>query len=187
MFARNQLRQIFALLRLVAVAADLVDAEVGMGAVGQPDRGRRPRHFLDRDAVFEIAQAGAAIFLFHGDAVQAERADLGPEVARKLVALVDFGGARRDLVAREGMDGLANRIRGLAEIEIEHPVRVGNHGGAASGKSVYGLLPTGLLPRNALVTASKRTKNGPARDVSGIPRLRQTPACSGTPRWNVIG
>src|ERR1700710_838041 len=143
MFAGNQLRQVFALLRLVTVAADLVDAEGGMGAVRQPDRSRRPRHFFDCDTVLEIAQTSAAIFLFDGDAVQAERAHLRPEVARKLVAPVDFGGARRDLVAREGIDGLANRIRGFAEIEIEHPVRVGNHGGAASGTSIrlYGPQP----------------------------------------------
>src|SRR5438552_18036655 len=119
MFARDQLWQVFPLLRLIAVAADLVDAEVGMGAIGQADRGRRPRHLLDCDAVLEIAQAGAAILLLDGDAVQAERSDLGPEVARELIAAVDFGGARRDLVLRKRMHRLAYRIRGLAEIEVE--------------------------------------------------------------------
>jgi len=39
MLAGNQLWQIFPLLRLIAVAADLVDAEVGMRAIGKPDRG----------------------------------------------------------------------------------------------------------------------------------------------------
>ena len=34
------------------------------------------------------------------------------------------------------MHGLAYRIRGFAEIEIEHPMRVGNHGRAASGQIV---------------------------------------------------
>ena len=90
-----------------------------MRAVRQADRGRCARHFLDRDAVLEIAEAGPAIFLLDGDAVQAERADLGPEVARKLIAAVDLGGARRDLVLRERMHGLADRIRGLAEVEVE--------------------------------------------------------------------
>ena len=99
-----------------------------MRAVGQADRGRGPRHFLDRDAVLEIAEAGAAIFLLDGDAVQAERADLGPEVARELIAAVDFGGARRDLVLRKRMHRLADRIRGFAEIEVEHPMGVGDHG-----------------------------------------------------------
>ena len=99
-----------------------------MRAVGQPDRGRGPRHLLHRNAVLEIAEAGAAIFLLDGDAVQAERADLGPEVARELIAAVDFGGARRDLVLRKRMHGFADRIRGLAEIEVEHPLCVGDHG-----------------------------------------------------------
>src|ERR1700692_3823087 len=99
MFARNQFRKIFPLLRLIAVAADLVDAEIRMRAVGETDRRRRPGNFLDRDAVLEVAQPRAAIFLLDGDAVEAERADFRPKVARKLVALVDVGGARRDLVA----------------------------------------------------------------------------------------
>jgi hypothetical protein len=65
---------------------------------------------------------------FDGDAVQAERADLGPEVRGKLIAAVDFGGARRDFVLRKRMHRLADRVRGLAEIEVEHPVGVGDHG-----------------------------------------------------------
>jgi hypothetical protein len=32
------------------------------------------------------------------------------------------------------MHGLADGIGGFAEIEVEHPMRVGNHGRAASGK-----------------------------------------------------
>ena len=99
-----------------------------MRAVRQADRGRGARHFLHRDAVLEIAQARPAILLLDGDAVQAERADLGPEIARELIAAVDLGGTRRDLVLRERMHRLADRIRGLAEVEVEHPVGVGNHG-----------------------------------------------------------
>src|SRR6267142_3961569 len=98
MFARNQLRQIFPLLRFIAVAANLIDAKVRMRAVGQANRRRRPRNLLDRDAVLEIAQPRTAILLLDRYSVQAERADLRPQVARKLIALVDLGGARRDLV-----------------------------------------------------------------------------------------
>src|SRR3984893_2786075 len=133
MLARNQFWQIFPLLRLVAVAAGLVAAQIRVRAVGQPDRRRGPGNFLDRDAVFEIAQPRTAIFLLDGDAVQAERADFRPQVARKLVALVDVGGARRDLVARESLHGFANRVGGFAEVEIEHPLRVRNHDRATSG------------------------------------------------------
>ncbi len=122
-----------------------------MRAVGQADRRRGARNLLDRDAVLEIAEPAAAIFLLDGDAVQAERADLGPEVARKLVALVDLGGARRDLVRRELLHRFADRVRGFAEIEIEHPLRVGNHGPAAS-RQMYGLLCTALFFAHELVT-----------------------------------
>src|ERR1700682_4807138 len=55
MLARNQFWQIFPLLRFVAVAADLVDAEIRMRAVGETHRRRRPGNLLHRDAVFEKA------------------------------------------------------------------------------------------------------------------------------------
>src|SRR5688500_8955891 len=105
-----------------------------MRAIAQPDRRCCPRHFLARDALLVIAEPGAARFLLDGYAVQAERADLGPEGSWKLVALVAFGRARRDLLARKGKHGFANGIRGFTEIEIEHPVRIGNHGRATSGE-----------------------------------------------------
>ena len=37
------------------------------------------------------------------------------------------GRTGRDLIGGEVLDGFANRIGGLAEIEIEHAVSVGNH------------------------------------------------------------
>ena len=116
-----------------------------MRAVGQADRGGGARDLLDRDAVLEIAQPRAAIFLLDGNPVQAKRADFRPEVAGELIAPVDFVGARRDLVAREIMHGFADRVRGFAEIEVEHPMRIGNHGRAASGQimrlAVHSLMP----------------------------------------------
>ena len=98
MLAGNQLRQVFAALGVGAVPPDLVDAEIGMRAVGQADRGRAARDFLHRHAMGEIAEPGAAVFLLDGDAVQAERAHLRPQIAREGVGLVDLVGARRDLV-----------------------------------------------------------------------------------------
>src|SRR5258708_6711320 len=133
MFARDQFWQIFPFLRFVAVAAQLVDAQIGMRPVGQADRGRRPRNLLDRDAMLEVPEPRAAIFLLDGNAVQPERADFRPEVAGKLITLVDLVGARRNLVARKIVHGLANSVRGFAEIEVEHPVRVGNHVGRPPG------------------------------------------------------
>jgi hypothetical protein len=77
--------------------------------------------------MLEIAEPCAAILLRHRDAVQAERAHLRPEIARELVGLVDCLGARRDLLLREIMDRVADRVGGLAEIEIERARRVGEH------------------------------------------------------------
>src|SRR3954462_12777181 len=133
MLARNQLGQVFSFLRLTAVATEVIDAKVRMRAKKQADRSRRPRVFLDRDAMLQSPEPRAAVLLLDGDAVQSERADLRPEVSGKLVALVDLGRTRRDLVTCEIMHGFANGIRGFAEIEVEHPMRVGDHGLAASG------------------------------------------------------
>src|SRR5580704_13433749 len=99
MRARNQLGQIFPLLRVAAVAAELVDAEVGMRAVGKPDRRRSARDLLERDTMLEIAEPAAAVFLLDRNAVQPELAEFRPEVARELIAPVDLGRPRRDLVA----------------------------------------------------------------------------------------
>ena len=109
-----------ALLRLGAVAADLVDAEIGMRAVGQADRAEAREISSIATTVLEIAEPGAAVFLLDRDAVQAERAQLRPQVARECVAAVDLGGARRDLGRRRSArDGVAHHVGGFAEVEIE--------------------------------------------------------------------
>ena len=72
-----------------------------MRPVGEADRGRGARDFLDRDAMLEIAEAEPAVFLGRSDPVQPERAHLRPEVAGELVVAVDGGRARRDLLVRE--------------------------------------------------------------------------------------
>ena len=80
--ARDQLGQVLALLRVGAVAADLVDAQVGVRAVGQPDRGRAAADLLHGDAVLEIAQPRAAVLLLHRDAVQARARRASATAAR---------------------------------------------------------------------------------------------------------
>ena len=127
MLAGNELRQIARLLVVVAVAHDLVDAQVGMRAIREPDRARRARHLLHRHAVLEVAQAEPAIFLRRGDPVQAERAHLGPEIAGKAVVAVDRRGARRDLLLGEGSGALADHLGAFAEVEVEATGRVGDH------------------------------------------------------------
>ena len=119
MVAGDQPRQIAALLVGAAVDADLIDAEIGMRAVGQSDRARRARDFLHDHAVLEITEAGAAPLLLDGDAMNAKRAERGPQIAGKAVAAVDLVGARRDFLGREPADALAQHIRRLAQAEIE--------------------------------------------------------------------
>ena len=61
-----------------------------MRAVGQAHRARGARDLLHDDHVREVAEAGAAAALGHGDAEQALLAERRPQVARKLVAAVDL-------------------------------------------------------------------------------------------------
>lgn len=53
--------QILGLLFVVPVATQLVDAQVRMGSVGQPDSARRPTYFLHNETVLEIPQAQASV------------------------------------------------------------------------------------------------------------------------------
>jgi hypothetical protein len=144
MFAGNQLRQIFTLLLGRAVAADLVDAEIGMRAIAQAHGSGRARDFLERDAMFEIAKPRAAELFFDGDAVQADSAHFRPEVARKLVCAVDLGGAWRDLVLRKITRGRADHLGGFAQIEVEGRGYVGDHG---------------ICPKTRPGTSRRRSKN----------------------------
>ena len=133
MLAGNELRQIARLLAGVAVAHDLVDAEVRMRAIRKPDRAARARHFLHRHAMLEVAEPKPAVFLRRRDPVQAERAHFRPEVERKEVLAVDRRGARRDLLLGESAGAVSDHRGALAEVEIERTGRVGDHGLALQG------------------------------------------------------
>ena len=56
-----------------------------MRPVAQADRGGRAGDLLHRDNVLGVAQTGAAVLLLDRDAVQAERAEARPQIARELV------------------------------------------------------------------------------------------------------
>ena len=117
--AADQLGQIALLLLMGAVASDLIDAEVRVRPVAEPDRGGCAGDLLHRDDVLGVAEARAAVFLLDRDPVQAERAQARPQIARKLVGPVDRLGARRDLGLGEAGDRVADHVGGLAEIEVE--------------------------------------------------------------------
>jgi hypothetical protein len=117
--AGDQLRQVFRLLRGAAVPADLVHAQVGMGAVGEADRGRGAGDLLHGDDVGEVAHLRAAVLLLGGHAEQAHLAELPPQVGGEQVVAVDLARARQDLVLREIPDGVAQQVDVLAEVEVD--------------------------------------------------------------------
>ena len=127
MLARDELRQIALLLLLGAVAVDLVDAEIGMRAVGEADRRRAARNLFHRDTMREVAEPCPAVFLRNRDAEHAELAKLRPEVARECVVAVDRVGARRDLTGREARNRFAQRVHILTEREVEAPPGIRDH------------------------------------------------------------
>ena len=91
-----------------------------MRAVGQAERSRGAADFLDRDDVFEIAEAEPTIRFVDGQAMQAELAHLAPQlVAREMVFAVDLLGQRGDLLVGETRHGFADHLCALAELEIE--------------------------------------------------------------------
>ena len=102
-----------------------------MRAVGQADRGRGARDLLHRDAMLEIAEAEAAVFLRRGDR-RAGRARPSSATGR---AGSGCRGRSRRRAARSRCVGelarrLADRVRGFAEVEVERGGAVGDHGRA---------------------------------------------------------
>src|SRR3712207_3672120 len=101
MLAADQLGQEALLLLVVGPPPDLVDAQVGVRAVAEADRGGSAGDLLLGDDMLEIAEPKPAPFLLDRDAVQAELAHLRPELFRELVLLVDLGSDRLNFVRGE--------------------------------------------------------------------------------------
>src|SRR5690606_37138986 len=99
--AAHQLGQVLALLLFGAVAVNLVDAQVGVGAVGQTNRGGGAADFLHGNHVCQVAHPGSAVFFFHGNTQQAHIAKLPPQVHGELVVTIDFRGAGGDFGCSE--------------------------------------------------------------------------------------
>src|SRR5262249_51442491 len=118
MLAAAQFRQVLLALRVRAVQTELIHAQVGMGPVGEADRARGARDFLHDGGVSQIAQARATPALRHGDTQQPLLSERRPQVARKLVAAVYLGGARRDPLGGEAPHLGADLLEALIEPEI---------------------------------------------------------------------
>ena len=90
-----------------------------MRAVAEPHRRRGTADLLDREDVLQITEPEPAIRLADRDAVQAERAHVGPQVAREPVLRVDLHRQRGDPVRREASRSVTNHLRVLAQREVE--------------------------------------------------------------------
>ncbi len=102
-------------------ATNLVDAEIGVRAVGKSDGSRSAADFLHRDNVREIAQAGTAELFLDRDAEQPELAEFGPQVGRELIARVNRLRPGRNAVRSKSVHGLSQQVDILAEAEIKIP------------------------------------------------------------------
>ena len=85
-FAGGELRQIFAALRFGAVGVDRVHDQRGLHRHRRAVAGIDPLDLARDQAVGDVAEAGAAVFLRDGRAEQAERAHLADD--RRIVAFV---------------------------------------------------------------------------------------------------
>jgi len=117
--AADQLGQVLGALLGGAVALDLVDAQIGMRAVGETHAGRCAGNFFHRNHVRQIAHVGTAVFLAHGDAQHAQVAHLAPQVHRELVVAIDFGGAGGDFGLGKVTHRVAQGIDVFTKLEIQ--------------------------------------------------------------------
>ena len=119
MFAGDKPGQVLALLGLAAVAVDLVDAQVGVRAIGEPDRGARPRDFLHCHHMRQVAHVGPAVFLADRHPEHADLAHLAPQVHRKLIRTIRFSGERGNLGFGKSPHGIAQHVDIFAQFEIQ--------------------------------------------------------------------
>ena len=111
----DQAGQVAGFLGGSAMAADLVDTQVGMGAVGECHRSRGPADLFHGDNMGQIAHAAAAVGLVHGDAEQSHVAEPGPQVGRKLVGTVNVGSTGGDFGFGKGPDCVAQGSKVFAQ------------------------------------------------------------------------
>src|SRR5215471_10515307 len=86
--------------------------------------------------MLEIAEPKPAELLRDRDAMHAELAKLGPQIARESVAAIDLGSARRDARGRETAHALAQHVRRFPEPEIEPPETACQHGNSLLANQV---------------------------------------------------
>ena len=118
-FAARELRQIFAPLRLAAVGVDRVHDQRGLHRHRRAVAGIDALDLARDQAVGDIAEAGAAIWLRDGRAEQTERAHLAHD--RRIVVLVAIGleHARKQLFLGVVARGVAHHALFLGQLAFE--------------------------------------------------------------------
>ncbi len=123
--ATDQAGQVALLLRVVAVAVNLIDTQVGVGTVTQADTGRGTADFLSGDDMGQIPQAGATVLLRDRDTQQAQVAHFAPQVSREVIVAVNVGSARRYLVGSKLADLRLQHHQCFVQIKIQLRVQHG--------------------------------------------------------------
>src|SRR5690554_2809620 len=126
-FAADEFGQVGLLLLFGAVAVDLVDAQVGVGAVRRAYRGRGAADFFHGHYVGQVAHARTAVLFADGDAQQAHVTQFAPQVHGEFVGAVDFLGPGGDFIGGEAVDLFTQAVEGFAKAEVEFAV-LGFHG-----------------------------------------------------------
>ena len=122
MVTADQFGQVPGFLLVGTVDNNLVDAQVGVGAVGETDRRRSPGNFLYHNGVGQVAHVGAAVFFVSGNAQQAQIAHFFPQRQGELIAAVDFGGQGGNFFLGKGTGRITERIDSFAQMKIESAV-----------------------------------------------------------------
>ena len=109
-FALGERRQIFLLLRFGAEFEDVIAAERIVRRDDDADRAVDAREFLDRSGVFDVAEAGAAVFFGKDDAEQAHFGELGHDFGWKVRGFVPLHDVRGDFAFGEFADAAAQLL-----------------------------------------------------------------------------
>jgi hypothetical protein len=116
---RHEFGQILRLLLGVAIAVQLVDAQVRMSTEGQADGCRGSRNLLHGDHMCEITQLSTTVFLADRQPEDTEVSELAPEIVREKVLLVDRSRTRGNLIRRKSVDCVAQHVDIFAEREVQ--------------------------------------------------------------------
>lgn len=140
----------------------LVDAEIGMRAVGEADGAGGPADLLHGDAVVHVPQPHPAVLLWRGEAVEVEVPHVLPQVHAlgEMVGGVDRRGVRRDGLLRELVHALLELLLRLVEEEGgrgEEPRRPAAAAGDGGGRAAEDRREPPLHRRPELRSGAKRS------------------------------